>query len=231
MNREYPWSMHRRRWMFVSSSMALACANSRSDTEHMLWAADSATPMQTPPICVFVKPLQELTFASLADQLAKWPVHGAEVTVRKGGWIEPKDAREQLPRLMDELQRVDRSTVILATDIQSADHPDIKLVLEPASKLGIRHFRLGYVYYDLEQPILPQLDHYAKEFQALAQQCQKLSLQGLYQNHAGAKYVGAPLWICFTSWERSIRIVWGWRSTFAIHLSKPTRLGLRVMHC
>lgn len=140
---------------------------------------------------------QDMNPGDLVQQLAKWPVHGIELTLRNGGWIDPSQTQEKLPPLMDLLHQVDRSTVILATDIQQADHRDVQRVLEPASKLGIRYVRLGYHHYDFNQPLLPQLDAIAKHFQGLASVLGSLNMQGLYQNHAGAKYVGAPFWDLF----------------------------------
>ncbi len=154
-----------------------------------------AAPQQSmPPICIFAKPLQELSFDDLATLLAKWPVHGIEATIRKGGQIEPKDAPEQLPRLFESLAKVDRASMILASDINDAESRDISTVLETASRLGIRHFRMAYLRYDFSAPILPQLDRYHKQLERLAVICQTLNMQGLYQNHAGPDYVGAPLW-------------------------------------
>ena len=145
-------------------------------------------------ICVFTKPFQELEFAQLAELLSKWPVSGVEATVRVGGQIEPAATAEQLPKMHEILLAKERAYMILATDITGADHPDIQRVLEVAAKLGIVYFRMGYFQYKKDQPVLPQLDVFAKRSRELATVCGQLGMTALYQNHAGSDYVGAPIW-------------------------------------
>lgn len=147
-----------------------------------------------PQIYVFTKPLQELDMQQLAELLATWPVVGIEATIRKGGQIESKDAKEKLPRLYEALLARQRHQMILATDIDSADHPDVDAVLKTASKLGIRYFRMAYFKYQLDRPMVPQLESFAKQAKRLAEVASSLNMTGLYQNHAGVGYVGAAVW-------------------------------------
>jgi len=162
-------------------------------TDHTSIASDVVAKPNV-PICVFAKPLQQLSFDELALQLAKWDIAGVEATVRRGGQVDPAQAKTELSKLYDSLAKVDRNFVIMATDINSADSPHVEDVLETASKLGIRYFRLAYYQYDLSRPIIPQLESFAKQAQSLAAICRTLGVQGLYQNHAGSTYVGAPVW-------------------------------------
>ncbi len=145
-------------------------------------------------IWIFTKPIQELSFTQAADWLEKWDVGGVEATVRSGGWIDPQDAGQKLPRMMDALARVNRAGVILSSDVNAADSPDIDRVLRVASQLGIRYFRMSYYKYDLNKKIIPQLESFAEQARKLADVCKELKMTALYQNHAGANYVGAPLW-------------------------------------
>lgn len=149
-------------------------------------------------ICIFAKPLQELDFQQLAEILSQWQVAGVEATVRKGGQIDPANAAEQLPRLFELLMAKERHYMILATDVDSGDHADVRRVLEVAAKLGIRYFRMAYYKYNLDQPILPQLEQFAIKAKSLAKVCASLNMTALYQNHAGADYVGAPVWDLLT---------------------------------
>ncbi len=145
-------------------------------------------------IYVFTKPIQQLSFAETASYLAKWDVGGVEATVRSGGWFEPNEAEEKLPKMMEELRKVERAGVILTNDVNHADHQDVRRVLEPASKVGIRYMRMAYYKYDLSKKILPQLEDFAKQAKGLAEVCKALKMTALYQNHAGSNYVGGPLW-------------------------------------
>jgi sugar phosphate isomerase/epimerase len=143
---------------------------------------------------VFTKPIQELSIAEMAAALESWDAGGLEATVRSKGWIDPADAASKLPELMAALHKVNRHGMILCSDINHADHQDVKRVLEPASKLGIRYLRMAYYRYDLTKKLVPQLDAFAKQAESLAAVCKELNMTALYQNHAGANYVGGALW-------------------------------------
>ena len=179
----------RRDWLRVSAATIAATGLPIS------WAGQSRASEKTKvPVCVFAKPLQELSFDDLATQLAKWNVAGIEATVRRGGQVEPERVASDLPKLYDALAKVDRQFIIMASDINSVQSPHAEKVLETASKLGIRHFRLAYYMLDLTKPVIPQIEAHARTACELATMCGELKMQGLYQNHAGDNYVGAPVW-------------------------------------
>ena len=48
-----------------------------------------------PKICIFAKPIQDLSYEQIADLLAKYPVDGLEATVRTGGQVDPAKIEEQ----------------------------------------------------------------------------------------------------------------------------------------
>ena len=146
-----------------------------------------------PKICIFAKPIQDLSYDQTADLMAKYPVDGLEATVRTGGQVDPAKIGEQLPRLHDALAKRSREFMILATNINTAKNAETESVLQLASKLGIRHFRMGYFRYKLDRPILPQLEAFAREAKELAAYCGTLGMTALYQNHAGNNYVGAAM--------------------------------------
>jgi len=146
-----------------------------------------------PKICIFAKPIQSLSFDAVAELLSKHPVDGLEATVRKGGQVDPAKVQEQLPKLYEALAKRSREFMILATDINAVGSDEHEAVLRSASKLGIRYFRMGYYKYNLTKPILPQLESFAAQARELAKLCQELNMTALYQNHAGANYLGAPV--------------------------------------
>lgn len=157
-------------------------------------AKENAERSASDRIWIFTKPLQHLSYQEVADWLVRWDVGGLEATVRKDGWIESDQAAVELPKLMDALSAVKRTGMILCSDVNSADQAEVEQVLSVASKLGIRYFRMSYYKYDFNKKILPQLDAFAAQATKLANVCKQLKMTALYQNHAGANYVGAPLW-------------------------------------
>lgn len=148
----------------------------------------------TGPVCAFAKHLQWLSFDELADYLVEHDFDGIEATVRKGGQVEPENVERDLPRLVEALKRRDRRVVIMTTDISDAREPVAARVLQTAAGLGISYYRMGYYRYDLENPIIPQLETFRESARRLGEFNARTGITGVYQNHAGSRYVGASLW-------------------------------------
>lgn len=146
------------------------------------------------PLCLFAKHLQWLSPAELADLLVDMEVEGIEATIRGGGQVEPAEVAEGLPRLVEALAARDRRVVIMTTEIKAVDSPHAESVLRTGAQQGVPFYRMGYYRYDLERPILPQLDEFTRQAERLAELNRSLGIAGLYQNHAGDRYLGGPLW-------------------------------------
>lgn len=145
------------------------------------------------PLIVFNKPFQKLNFEDTADVIAEVGWSGLECPVRAGGQILPENVEEELPRLVEALKKRGLTLEVLTSDIVGIDPPAEK-VLRTAAQLGIRRFRLGFIYYDLAKPIAPQLAALKPAMRDIAALAKELGMRGSIQNHSGAKYVGAPLW-------------------------------------
>lgn len=146
------------------------------------------------PVCAFAKHLQWLSFDELADYLAEHDFDGIEATVRKGGQVEPENVERDLPRLVEALKGRDRRVLIMTTDISDARDPLAQRVLKTAAGLGVPYYRMGYYRYSLDQAIIPQLEAFRDTARRLAEFNAAVGITGLYQNHAGARYVGASVW-------------------------------------
>ena len=144
--------------------------------------------------CTFIKFIQDLSYEQLAEQLKKMGFDGGEVTVRKGGYIAPESAAEELPQLAEVFKKHDLKINILTTDIEGPDSPNVESILSTASKLGIQRYRMGFCRYDLTAPIKPQIEELKPKFKELAAMNRESGVTAVYQNHAGAKYMGATFW-------------------------------------
>lgn len=145
-------------------------------------------------ICAFEKPLQFLSFDELAELMSNLGFDGIEAAVRRGGHVLPENADQELPKLVDALQKRKLEITILASDINSLEQPHAEKMLRLMAKLGVKRYRMLWYQYDLRKPILPQLDALRNRLKALAALNHDLGLTALYQNHAGEKMVGGPLW-------------------------------------
>jgi sugar phosphate isomerase/epimerase len=145
--------------------------------------------------CAFIKFLQTLKYDELAEAIAHAGFHGVEATCRqKETYIHPERAADELPRLKQALGKRGLEITILTTDILRADEPHAESMLRAAADLGIKRYRLGFHRYDLKRPILPQLAAYEPVFRDLAAMNREIGIAAVYQNHAGADFLGATIW-------------------------------------
>jgi sugar phosphate isomerase/epimerase len=99
-----------------------------------------------------------------------------------------------MPELIQALKKYNLEVSIIASGINSIHSPHAESTLKVARELGIKHYRMAYHKYDLKKPIPPQLANIKAQIKDLAQMNQGIGIQGLYQNHSGDRYFGAPLW-------------------------------------
>jgi len=144
--------------------------------------------------CTFIKFLQDLSYEELAETLKKIGFDGAEVTVRKKGYIAPESAADELPKLAEVFKQHDLKINMLTTDIVGVESPSAESILKTAGSLGVQHYRMGYCRYDMEAPIRPQLESLKSQFKELATLNRETGVTAGYQNHAGGKYMGASFW-------------------------------------
>ncbi len=146
------------------------------------------------PVMAFAKHLQWLAFDEVAVFLEENDLDGIEATVRKGGQVEPENVERDLPRLVEALGKRGRRVVMITTDVNDAENPLSQQVIKTADSLGIKWFRMAYYRYDLERPILAQLEEHRQTVMRLADYLSRFQIMGLYQNHAGRNLVGGPIW-------------------------------------
>lgn len=108
--------------------------------------------------------------------------------------IAPESAADELPKLAEVFREHNLKISILTTDIEGPDSPNVESILATASKLGIKRYRMGFCRYDLKSPIKQQLESFKPRFRELAELNRKTGVSAVYQNHAGAKYMGATFW-------------------------------------
>ncbi len=146
------------------------------------------------PICVFTKPFNSLSFDQLAEGVAALGFDGIEAPIRKGGHIEPAEAQDKLPRLVEALRKRGLEITVMTTDINDPKDPLTAKVLKTAAKLGIRRYRMKYLTYDLKRPIDKQLQEWKPQLKDLAAMNREIGIRAVYQNHASGKLLGAAIW-------------------------------------
>jgi len=164
-------------------------------------ATSSALGAESParfPIIGFSKPFAHLSADETADLVAEVGWDGIDCPVRsKAGQIPPERVEEDLPRLVEALKKRGKELPLITTEITKVD-PLAEKVLRTAARLGIKKYRLGFVHYPKGKSIPDTLREFGAALKELAGLNRDLGLQGGYQNHSGATYVGAPIWDVWT---------------------------------
>lgn len=181
-----------RRMFLGTTAAAVAGAVSRVDEV----AAAPATPSRRFPLIGFTKPFADLSFADTADLVADVGWDGVEVAVRDGNstHIAPDRVEDDLPRMVEELQKRDKDLAIVTTSVVTLDAMGER-VLKAAAAARVPRIRLGFLRYPKAggDP-MQRIAELRAALADVASACRDLGLQAGYQNHSGADYVGAAVW-------------------------------------
>jgi sugar phosphate isomerase/epimerase len=145
-------------------------------------------------VCIFSKHLQFLQGAQLADAAANMGFDGIDLTVRKGGHVEPSRVKQDLPGLVALIRQYGLEVPMVTTDIVDANTPYTEDILQCMSELGIHHYRWGGFKYTDDVPIPKQLEDLKPRVAKLAALNARYHVGAMYHTHSGIDLVGAPIW-------------------------------------
>ncbi|MFZ5831723.1 MAG: sugar phosphate isomerase/epimerase family protein [Planctomycetota bacterium] len=183
----------------ASAGAVLARAGLAAEAEQAPIPATSSEAGGPWPIAIFEKILEGLSYEELADVVAEIGADGIEATIRPKGHIEPEAAADEVPKMVEALGKRGKRIIIAATGIGSVDEPHTEALLRLFKAMGIGHYRLAHYRYDNTRPLKSQVADFAAKVRDVAAMNKELSLQGLYQNHAGANYLGSLAWDAATA--------------------------------
>jgi len=141
----------------------------------------------------FSKHLQFLDYAEAADACAQAGMNGADLSVRPGGHVLPEHVERDLPLAVKAFQSAGLQIEMMTSGITDPDDPLTDKVLQTASSLGIKYYRLGYYKYDSALSMTKNLEKIKGKMKDLAVLNERYKIHGAYQNHAGSNF-GAPVW-------------------------------------
>ena len=145
------------------------------------------------PVRLFSKPLDGYDFGFMCECISGAGIAGIDLTVRKGGRVEPSKVETDLPKLIDEARKYNLVTDMIVSGIVSASDPYTERVLKMASASGIKNYRLGWFDYDFKLGVWESVLKYKSVIKEINNLNKKYNITGSYQNHDGL-YVGAPVW-------------------------------------
>ena len=157
-------------------------------------------------ISIFSKHLQWLNYKEMAEFVSELGFDGVDLTVRPQGHVLPERVEEDLPKAVEALEKAGKKVFMLTTAINNADDPVSEKILRTASSLGIRHYRMGYGYYDKKRSVEESINIVNGNLDKLAKLNEKYSISGEYQNHSGdygsGIYFGGPVWDLIAALKR-----------------------------
>lgn len=158
-------------------------------------SAKAAEKPANPPLICFSKNFQYLSdFGQLANLFIELGFDGTDLTVRKGGHIQPENAERELPKAVEAFRKAGLDVQMITTDLTGADDPNAEPVLKTASALKIPYYRIGTWMYEKGKGIVEQLDALKPKMKALAEMNARYHIRAGYHNHSSGPYIGGSLW-------------------------------------
>jgi sugar phosphate isomerase/epimerase len=145
-------------------------------------------------VAVFSKHLHFVQGEDLAAAAAGIGFDGVDITVRKGGHIEPASVAKELPPLVATLRSHGLEVPMVTTDIADADTPFAEDILKACAPLGIRNYRFGAFKWDANTPYDAQLESMKPRLAKLAALNARYRMCAMYHTHSGVGVVGASIW-------------------------------------
>ncbi|MCE5346213.1 MAG: TIM barrel protein [Bacteroidales bacterium] len=183
---------------FSAGLTSMAKANNITDSFEGSAKINAAKKTDAFRICIFSKHLQWLDWSEMAMVSAEMGFDGVDLTVRPQGHVLPERVVDDLPKAMEAVKKAGSNIFMITTAINDADDPLSEKILKTAASLGIRHYRMGYFYYEDDKTIDENLNTIQLKLTRLAKLNEKYSISGEYQNHSGISgtgiYFGSPIW-------------------------------------
>lgn len=144
-------------------------------------------------VSVFSKHLHWLDWEPMARTAKEIGFDGVDLTVRKGGHVEPERAEEDLPKVADIIRKAGLELTMVTAGIVDATTPHAESILRAMKSAGVKRYRWGNLKYKDGQPIPQQLETLKRDVAKLADLNRKYDVTAMYHTHSGLE-IGAPIW-------------------------------------
>jgi L-ribulose-5-phosphate 3-epimerase len=143
-------------------------------------------------INIFSKHLHFLPYSDMAEVAKEIGFDGIDLTVRPNGHVLPERVDSDLPSAVEAMRKVGFTPSMFCTTVEDARNASDRNVLQTASELGFKYYRMNWYKYPQNQSMTDALAVYTDKVAGLSVLNEKLGLTGCYQNHAG-RLVGATM--------------------------------------
>jgi len=135
-------------------------------------------------VVAFTKSFQDWAIPLVCHRFREIGLDGLDLTVRRGGHIEPKNVAEHLPLAVKAAQEAGVEIAFLTTDITDPT-PQAEQTLAVASQLGITRFKLGYYRYTSFGTLARQIGETRRRIEAVARMAKKHEILPCVHIHSG----------------------------------------------
>ena len=142
---------------------------------------------------LFSKHLQWLDYEEMSKVAKQIGYDGLDLTVRKKGHVLPENVERDLPKAVAAMQKAGLQADMMTTNIINIQEPNTEKILKTASQLGIKTYRMGWLKYKNDQPIIEQIESFKPQLKELEEMNEHYNIRGDYQNHSGTS-LGAAVW-------------------------------------
>jgi sugar phosphate isomerase/epimerase len=136
-------------------------------------------------IATFAKSFQDWTLEKMCRAFWEIGIEGLDLTVRKGGVIEPADVGTALPKAVNVVHEQGLKFLFLTTDLTEANETAGR-VMSIAAKHGIDRIKLGYYRYAPFGTLARQMDDVRTKLDGLAKLGRKHGVRPCVHIHSGA---------------------------------------------
>jgi sugar phosphate isomerase/epimerase len=131
----------------------------------------------------------------VAEAAAEMGYQGLDITVVPyPGHVDPEKVATDLPPYVNAARRQGLRVTSMRCTITDADTPNADNILRTASSLGLTHYWGGMFRYDLNKPIIEQLDALKLRIAKLVPLLEKYNMTAMYHTYSGSASVGAAIW-------------------------------------
>jgi sugar phosphate isomerase/epimerase len=135
-------------------------------------------------VACFIKSFQDWPLERLCREFAELGLDGLDLTVRKGGSIDPADVDQQLPEAIETAHKQGLKVLLITSDITDPD-ARAERVLAAAAKHGINRIKLGYYIYKPFGTLAKQMDDVRRRLDAVAKLAARYDVLPCVHIHSG----------------------------------------------
>ncbi|MCH7988735.1 MAG: sugar phosphate isomerase/epimerase [Planctomycetes bacterium] len=180
-------ALNRRRFLNHSAKTGLAVAAGGSFLASNVTETNATESKKAavPKVGAFTKSFQDRSIPEVCRIFNKIGLDGLDLTVRRGGHIEPNDVETELPKAHKAARDAGTEILFLTTGITDAD-TDAERLLAAAAEIGITKIKLGYYRYTTFGQLAKQMKQTRKRIAKVIKLAAKYNVLPCIHVHSGA---------------------------------------------